>query len=178
MNSLRAKFRHHATPARAKKLAKYTAASVVAVIVTQIVLFYLTDFRGMKGGRAQLIASSIAAVPSYYMNRSWVWAKSGRSHFRKEVLPFWIMVFVGLGFATFVSMLTDLYIHNNGLQDRLLWFGSKSLSLRTLLIQISSVASFGFLWVGKFIIFNKILFAHRPKDQLDPVLDGRSGLPT
>ena len=42
----------------------------------------------------------ISAFPAYYLSRKWVWGKSGKSHFKKEVLPFWIFVFIGLVFST------------------------------------------------------------------------------
>ena len=42
----------------------------------------------------------ISAFPAYYLSRAWVWGKSGKSHFKKEVLPFWIFVFIGLVFST------------------------------------------------------------------------------
>ena len=32
-------------------------------------------------------------------------------------------------------------------------------------------------WIGKFIFFNKVLFRTHP-DDLEPALDGRTGLPT
>ena len=34
----------------------------------------------------------------------------------------------------------------------------------TLLVMASNIASFGVLWLGKFVILNKVLFAHSPVD--------------
>jgi hypothetical protein len=47
--------------------------------------------------------------------------------------------------------------------------------LSTASVTLVYLASFGVLWVGKFIIFNKVLFAHH-LDDLPPELDGRSGV--
>jgi hypothetical protein len=44
-------------------------------------------------------------------------------------------------------------------------------------VNASALAAFGSLWVGKFVIFNKVLFAHR-EAELEPALDGRTGVPT
>jgi hypothetical protein len=33
------------------------------------------------------------------------------------------------------------------------------------------------LWVAKFVVLNKVLFAHKA-EALPPALDGRTGLPT
>jgi uncharacterized membrane protein len=45
-----------------------------------------------------------------------------------------------------------------------------------LLVEFAVLSAYGILWIGKFIIFNKILFVHHPED-LEPALDGRTGLP-
>ena len=39
------------------------------------------------------------------------------------------------------------------------------------------LGAFGVLWLGKFVIFNKVLFAHH-LDDLPEALDGRAGVPT
>jgi hypothetical protein len=36
-----------------------------------------------------IFANVMGIVPLYYLNRSWVWEKTGSSHWRREVLPFW-----------------------------------------------------------------------------------------
>ena len=47
---------------------------------------------------------------------------------------------------------------------------------QTILVETAVLSAYGVLWIGKFVIFNKILFVHHPED-LEPALDGRSGLP-
>jgi putative flippase GtrA len=150
-----------------RKFIKYALASVISVIVTQIILFFCYYALRLGGGLSAFIASSIAAVPSYYLNRSWVWRKSGKSHFMKEVLPFWVMVFIGLAFSFALGVVADVAGED--------W--TQNHVLRTLIVQGSNIGGFAFLWVLKFIIFNKILFIHHPQD-LEPALDGRTGLPT
>lgn len=150
-----------------RKFIKYSMVSVVSVIVTEVVLVIAYRGFGMSGGWAGFTASTIAAVPSYYLNRSWVWRKAGRSHFMKEVLPFWVMAFIGIGFSSLVSNVADDVARSV----------TENQSLRSLILVIANVGAFGVLWILKFIIFNKILFAHR-EEQLEPALDGRSGLPT
>ena len=38
----------------------------------------------------------MASVPAYYLNRTWAWGKSGRSHVFQEVVPFWTMTPIGI----------------------------------------------------------------------------------
>jgi putative flippase GtrA len=165
MNNLAEAVRERIESPEHRKFIKYALASVISVIVTQIVLVFCFSGLKMDGGKAAFVASSIAAVPSYFLNRNWVWRKTGKSHVRKEVLPFWVMVFIGLALSALIGYFADS--------------ASKDLDhfVRTLIITGSNIGGFAVLWVLKFIIFNKILFAHHPED-LDPVLDGRTGLPT
>lgn len=154
------------TPQR-RKFIRYSLVSVVSVVVTVVVQTFCYGILHFSGGWSAITASSIAAVPSYLLNRGWVWGKGGRSHLLKEVLPFWAMAFIGLGFSTFASSMADRVAHD-----------VTTVHLyRTFIVTGSSVVAFGVLWVLKFVIFNKILFVHR-EAELDPALDGRSGIPT
>lgn len=167
MSSLITQVRGKIESPKYKKFIKYSLTSVVSLTITVLLQVIFYGLFHLKGGMSALAASTIAAFPSYFLNRRWVWGKSGRSHMKKEVIPFWAMVFLGLGVSAGASALGDSVAHS--LTD--------SHALRTGIVVGSSVLAFAILWFGKFIIFNKILFVHRESD-LDPVLDGRSGLPT
>lgn len=149
------------------KIIKYSAVSVVSIVVTFIVQFACLHLFELKAGWSAVCASTCGAVPSYYLNRTWVWGKSGRSHLTKEVIPFWIMFFIGLVFSIGASSLADVISKNAG------W----SMGFRNVFIPAASIFAYAVLWMLKYVLFNKILFASHPED-LDPALDGRSGLPT
>jgi putative flippase GtrA len=151
-----------------RKFIKYTLASVISVVVTEVVLYVCYNFFKQSGGWSGFEASVVAAIPSYYLNRSWVWGKSGPSHFMKEVVPFWIMAFIGIGFSALVSALAEDVARDI----------TNGRSTQALVLNVANVGAFGILWILKFVIFNKILFAHRPSEEIDPALDGRTGLPT
>ena len=36
---------------------------------------------------ANILANVLATIPSYWLNRRWVWGKGGKSHFWREVGP-------------------------------------------------------------------------------------------
>lgn len=149
-----------------RKFVKYSMVSVVSVIVYQIVLFVTLGLLHFSAGDANIWAVAVSAVPSYCLNRAWVWGKSGRSHLMKEIMPFWAMALIGLVFSTLVadaakSMADDLTsVH----------------LLRTLIVMFAGLAAFGVLWIAKFVILNKVLFAHKP-EPVPGALDG-SGLHT
>lgn len=154
------------SPSR-RKFIRYTAASLVSVAITVSLQFIGFEVIGMSGLWSGFSASTAAAIPSYYMNRTWVWGKTGKSHMTKEVIPFWVMAVIGMVVSAWVSDRADHYgrVHVT------------SHLVHVLIVTGSPVATFGVLWILKYVLFNKILFAHR-EDELEPALDGRSGWPT
>ena len=54
----------------------------------------------MPAVAANVVANVVATVPSYVLNRRWVWGRGGRSHFWREVMPFWVLSFIGLAFSS------------------------------------------------------------------------------
>ena len=151
-----------------KKMLRYTMVSVISVIVSQVVLLGLQLF-GMGEALANIIACSVATVPSYELNRKWAWGKHGKSHLWKEVVPFWALAFIGLAFSEWAVVVAAAWARHHHLSH----VG------KSLLVNFCALAAFGVLWVGKFVIFNQILFKSHPETLEDePALDGRTGIPT
>lgn len=149
-----------------QKLFRYSMASVVSVVVSLVLLVFFNGVLGWSAVWSSTAATAIAAVPSYEMNRRWAWGKSGKSHLWKEVVPFWALAFVGWAFSTYSVKLVETATENAGMAHL----------VRTGVIAVVYVAAFGVLWVVKFVIFNKILFAHRA-GEIPAALDGRTGVP-
>ena len=150
-----------------KKLIKYTMVSAISVVVGQVLLIFAFGIMRWTAAWSNLFAVGLSAVPSYYLNRAWAWGKRGRSHFIKEVVPFWSLAFLGLAIST-VAVRWVEPVAKDLTTDH---------GIRTAIISLTNLGAFGVLWVGKFIIFNRVLFKSHPQD-LDPALDGRSGIPT
>ena len=138
---------------------RYSMVSVVNVIIGQALLFLLlrlfvwtTDWTNdVSWTIANIVAVSLGSVPAYYLNRAWVWGKRGRSHFTREVLPFWGFAFAGLITSTLAvniaAGLTDVKIVAN----------------------IANIAAFGLLWVVKFFVLDSAVFGrgHHGPDEVD-----------
>jgi putative flippase GtrA len=137
-----------------RKMIRYSLVSVVSVIVSQIVLFIAQSFWSAR--TSNIIAVCISAVPSYYLNRAWAWGKTGKSHLMKEIVPFWTLALLGLVFSTWAAG----YAESNAQQVT-----SSDLVAR-LIVNGAALAAFGILWVGKFFIFNRLMFAHQPEPSL------------
>lgn len=124
------------------------AVSVVTVAVSQIALFVLYAGLHWTARSANVLACVAGGIPSYYLNRSWTWGKSGRSHLLKELLPFWAIAFLGLVFSTWTADVAE---------GRAVDVTSSRLG-QALIINGAVIAAFGVLWVAKFFLFNKVLF--------------------
>lgn len=149
-----------------QKFFRYSVASVVAVVVSLVCLVFFNGVLDLRAWLASVLATAIATVPNYYMNRQWAWGKSGRSHLLKEVVPFWVLAFIGLVFSTVCTNWIEHYAQSHHFAHL----------TRTAVVAFVYVGAFGVLWVAKFLIFNKVLFVHHQKD-LPEALDGRSGVP-
>jgi len=161
--------RAHARTPTGQKLIKYTMVSVISVIISQALLALAFGVFRWTAAWSNIFAVALGSLPSYYLNRAWAWGKRGRSHLWKEVVPFWAMSFLGLALST-------VFVHLA--EDRAQAY-SDNRAVQTLIIQGAALAAFGVLWVAKFIILNKVMFAHHEQDLEDmPALDGRTGIPT
>ena len=131
-----------------KKALKYTAVSVISTGFSQAAFILVYGVFAVFGARGSAIfATCIGAVPSYYLNRSWAWGKSGRSHMVKEVLPFWALAIIGLVFSTWAVDFT--HSHTRAVSGHV---------EHTAILTAAYLGSFGTLWIAKFLIFNRFLF--------------------
>lgn len=131
-----------------RKAIRYTLVSVISVVVTQIALVVLLGVFHWTAKSANIAACTVGGVPSYTLNRRWAWGKSGRSHMWKEVVPFWTLTFLGLALSTWAADFAETWAKEN--------FDSHL--MLTLTVAAASLAAFGVLWIGKFLIFNKLMF--------------------
>jgi putative flippase GtrA len=133
-----------------QKLLKYSAVSAISVVIGETCLVIFQLVVGLSPGWANLAAAAVATFPSYELNRSWAWGKSGKSHLWKEVVPFWVLAFVGLAFSEVTAIAAGNYA------DHRHWTHNG----RGLLVAAVVLATYGVLWIGKFVIINKLLFVH------------------
>jgi len=144
-----------------KKAVRYTMVSAISVAVGQAVLFL--TFGIMRLGSAvtcNIIATAVATVPSYYLNRWWAWGRTGRSHLWKEIVPFWALAFLGLALSIFAVDVAESEAHR---------ITSSHLGT-ALIVNAASLAAWGVIWVGKFIILNRLLFVDHEPHRVEALL--------
>ena len=115
--------------------------SVVGVVMGQSLILLFATGLDWSWGWANFAAVAISTLPTYYLSRAWVWQKRGKSSFYAEVVPFWVMTFLGLLLSTIAVVVLE-----NRYPD------SK------ILANVGNVAGFGVLWLAKFFILDRILF--------------------
>ena len=139
--------------------------SVVAVIVSNACILFFVGALNMGVILASTLSTTIATIPSYQLNRKWAWGKGGKSHLWKEVIPFWALAVLGWAFSTVAVALADTFAKQHDLEH----------VTRTLLIGAVYFCAFGVLWVGKFVIFNRLMFVPHVKHPADAARE-RSGV--
>jgi putative flippase GtrA len=145
----------------AKQLLRYAMVSVVSTVVsfgTLALVFGVFHFWGEIG--STVFANAVATVPSYYLNRGWVWGKNGRSHLMKEILPFWAMSGIGIVVSIFGAAIARHF----GIEHHL------GHIQQTVVVLFANVMSFAIFWVLKFLVFNRLFKVH-PLEELDELVE-------
>jgi putative flippase GtrA len=135
------------SPRRIATLLRYCAVSAVATGTSLMTLGVLVGVLGANATLANVVATAIGTVPSFELNRRWVWASQCRRSMTRQVLPFCVLAFAGLVLAVRVAAAQT---------------ASLSRGWHTLAVELANVAAYGTLWVLQFVILDRALF--KPAD--------------
>lgn len=142
--------------AHGRRLIKFASVSVISTLCTQLVLFLTYDVISIRSAiECNIIATAVSTIPAYWLNRTWTWGRRGKSDLWREVVPFWVISFVGLVLST---VAVGLAAHN---ADAV----SSSSAVRHAFVHFANIFAYALIWVGRYVIFNKYLFAHHPVDE-------------
>jgi putative flippase GtrA len=134
------------------KFVRYAAVSVISTTVSLSILGFLVATRAMSAGWANIVATSAATVPSFELNRRWVWKKVGQRSLLAEVGPFCALSFAGLALSTVAVSLVASWATSNG------WSNTS----RTLAAEGANIVAFGSLWLLQFALLDRVLFKTTP----------------
>jgi putative flippase GtrA len=136
-----------------KRMWKYASVSVVSTIVSQVVLFvtYHVWDVGHSAMLCNVIATAVASVPAYYLNRTWTWGKTGRSKVWGEVVPFWSISFGAMVLSTIA---VGVAAHN----ARHIASGSLE---RAFIVNGANLVTYACIWTARYFLFNRYLFGAR-----------------
>lgn len=138
-------------PARWVKLFRYTVGSVVAAL-TSLVVFALAYGLGAGNITANVVAFVAGAVPNWVLNRSWAWERSGRVRVGREIVLYALVSALSLAASSAATG----------------WAGTEvphvtaDHTLRVLLVACAYLATYGVLFVGKYLVYELVVFV-RPE---------------
>jgi putative flippase GtrA len=130
----------------ARRLLRYGTVSVISSVVSLAVLGALVATNSLPAVSANLAATVVGTVPSFELNRRWVWGKRGRRSVLAEMGPFLFMSLAGLALSTAAVAVTAGVVTG--------W----ATTTRTLAVQGANVAGFGSLWLAQFVLLDRVLF--------------------
>jgi putative flippase GtrA len=134
-----------------RKLSRYAAVSLISTSVTLGLLGVMVYTKVLSPGWANVVATAAGTVPSFELNRRWVWAKNTKRSLLKEVLPFCALSFGGLGLSTLAVRLAAGWAAGAGL-------GAGAVALVS---QAANLVTFGSLWLFQYFLLDRVLFGRR-----------------
>ena len=141
----------HALLARYAVFSRYTAGSVLAAIVSEVVLL-ATYGPHLLGPQAASVAAWVAgAAVNYALNRWWAWGRRGRASLWRELVPYWAITLTSLAVSAWATGLADRTA------PRLLAPGS----LRLAFVGGAFIAVYGVMFFVKFVLYHYVVFGGR-----------------
>ena len=135
-----------------RKLIRYAAVSAISTSVSLTILGTLVASGVTSAGWANVIATAAGTVPSFELNRRWVWKRRGPRSIAREAVPFCVLSFTGLDLSTVAVSLAASWATAAGLGT----------AARTTAAETANIATFGTLWALQYLILDRVLFApHR-----------------
>ena len=134
-----------------ERMARCMSVSVFTTTLSLSALAVMTAGLGVTAWLANVGATALGTVPSYHLNRKWVWGRRDTSDPWREVLPFWVLSFSGLVLSTIAVAVTDAWAAASHLAS----------DVRTPLVLSANVAAFAALWLVQFVLLDRVLFARR-----------------
>jgi putative flippase GtrA len=135
----------------ARKILRYATASAVATGTSMVVLGSLVFTGVLAAGWANVVATGVGTVPSFELNRRWVWGRTGRRRVLAEIGPFCALSFTGLALSTAAVSLAAR------------WATTAQLGAagRTVASEAANVGTFATLWVVQYVVLDRLLFRSR-----------------
>jgi putative flippase GtrA len=131
---------------RLRHFAKYALVSVVATLTSLTTLGLLVGLGGWSSVWANVLATSVGTVPSFELNRRWVWSQGGQRARLAQVVPFCALSLAGL-------LVSTIAVHIAG--DATI---SSSRLVHTGAVEVANFGSYGALWLFQFVLCDKVLF--------------------
>ncbi len=135
-------------PGRLAKLLRYSAVSGVSTVTSLSILGILVGLCGVDAVLANVMATAVGTVPSFELNRRWVWMDGARRSLLRQVTPFCALSFAGLVISTLAVRAAAAHTTD--------W----TRGWHTVAVEVANVSAYGALWVVQFVLLDRVLFHH------------------
>jgi putative flippase GtrA len=133
-------------PARVAQLLRYSAVSGISTLTSLSLLGILVGLLAVDPVVANVLATAVGTVPSFELNRRWVWLDGTRRSVLRQVTPFCALSFAGLVLSTLAVRTVSARTVD--------W----SRGWHTLAVEAANVSAYGALWVVQFVLLDRVLF--------------------
>jgi putative flippase GtrA len=134
------------------RLVRYGSVSAIATATSLTLLAALVGVVGLGAVWSNVLATAVGTVPSFELNRRWVWSRGGEGLQPRQVVPYVLLSFTGLVVSTVaVHLASDATV-------------SATRLVRTAVVEIANFGAYGTLWIVQFVLCDRILFARRATD--------------
>ncbi|MBX6773184.1 MAG: GtrA family protein [Chloroflexi bacterium] len=136
-----------------RRMFRYTAGSAICFVVSELtfVVLFAPHILGAKS--SSVVASVAGIIPGYWLNRTWTWGRRHRSDFWREVVPYWVTAVLSAAFAALAIGAVNAATMND------------NRAVRTVLNAATYMAVYGLVFVGKYLLFDRVLFPGRREPQ-------------
>jgi putative flippase GtrA len=149
--------------AMVQRVIRYCSVSAISTVVSVVALGFFIGVLGYPAILSNILATAIATIPSFELNRRWVWAQSGERSILRQAVPYALLSFVGLIVSTFaVHLAADATVHSSRL-------------VHTLAAELANIGSYGSLWLIQFALCDRVLFRSAPRTGSAQLGSGESG---
>ena len=130
----------------AARFSRYTAGSIVAFAVSEAALIFFFGTGLVGAAAASVLAFVAGAIPNYFLNRSWVWNRRGRINVRRELVPYVLVSVATLAVAAIATTAAAA-------------IAPSGRGAQTLFVAMAYLATYGALFVAKFAVYHRFIFA-------------------
>jgi putative flippase GtrA len=134
---------------RVVRVLKYASVSVIATATSLAVLGVLVGLERFPSVWANVIATALGTIPSFELNRRWVWSDTRGQRRVAQVVPFALLSLVGLAVSCLAVRVASDATAQSGR-----W-------VHTLSVEGANVCAYGVLWLVQFVLCDRVLFGAR-----------------
>ena len=140
---------------RLRHVVRFCATSGVTTLVSSALLLLLYGQRLIGSEVAASAVANLSVAPlAYYLNRHWAWSKTGPSHLKREVLPFYALTVLGLAASLAAAALVRSVVSTHHLGH----------DHATIILDAANLGAYGLVWLVKLVVFNKIFSPNKTNE--------------